>query len=138
MAVLFFVPEYDASSVDTLAAAHQLPRALAQVLWCRGVRTEAEVRAFLSPETALLHDPFSMRGMAEAVDRLRAALLGSERILIYGDYDVDGTVATVLLQTALVRAAVSLGVNAEIRYHIPHRIREGYGMRETRIADAAG
>lgn len=75
--------------------------------------------------------------MSRAVERLRAALVAREPVLIYGDYDVDGTVATVLLKTALERAAASLGVPADIRYHIPHRIREGYGMRETRIADAA-
>jgi single-stranded-DNA-specific exonuclease len=78
-----------------------------------------------------------MRGMREAVDRIRQALLAREPILIYGDYDVDGTVATVLLKTACERTAASLGVTPDIRYHIPHRLREGYGMRESRIADAA-
>ena len=78
-----------------------------------------------------------MLGLPAAVDRLRAALLHAEPILVYGDYDVDGTVATVLLKTALERAAASLGVSADVRYHIPHRIREGYGLRETRLADAA-
>ncbi len=78
-----------------------------------------------------------MHGMREAVDRIRQALLAQEPILIYGDYDVDGTVATVLLKTACERTAAALGVTPDIRYHIPHRLREGYGMRESRIADAA-
>jgi single-stranded-DNA-specific exonuclease len=78
-----------------------------------------------------------MHGMREAVDRIRQALLAREPILIYGDYDVDGTVATVLLKTACERTAAALGVTPDIRYHIPHRLREGYGMRESRIADAA-
>ncbi len=78
-----------------------------------------------------------MRGMREAVERIRQALLAHEPILIYGDYDVDGTVATVLLKTACERTAAVLGVTPDIRYHIPHRLREGYGMRESRIADAA-
>ncbi len=78
-----------------------------------------------------------MHGMEPAVTRIRSALLAHEPILIYGDYDVDGTVATVLLKTAIERTAAALGVTPDIRYHIPHRIREGYGMRESRIADAA-
>jgi single-stranded-DNA-specific exonuclease len=78
-----------------------------------------------------------MHGMREAVDRIRQALLAREPILIYGDYDVDGTVATVLLKTACERTAAALGATPDIRYHIPHRLREGYGMRESRIADAA-
>ncbi len=127
----------DLSAVRLLAAANGLPLPLARVLWCRGLRTGSAVSAFLSPAPELLHDPLLMRGMQPALERLRSALLAREPILIYGDYDVDGTVATVLLKTALERAAASLGVPPDIRYHIPHRIREGYGMRETRIADAA-
>ena len=67
--------------------------------------------------------------MQTAVDRLLTAIRAREPVLVYGDYDVDGTVATVLLKTALERAAAALGHPADIRYHIPHRIREGYGIR---------
>ena len=84
-----------------------------------------------------MHDPAEMLGMGVAVERLKRALAGGEPILIYGDYDVDGTVATVLLKTAAERAAAAMGVAADVRYHIPHRIREGYGMQETRIEQAA-
>ena len=65
------------------------------------------------------------------------ALEQREPVLIYGDYDVDGTVATVLLKTAIERAGASLGVVADVRYHIPHRLREGYGMQDARIEEAA-
>ncbi len=133
----FALSTYDLPSVERLAATAELPVALAQVLWCRGIRSTAEVAAFLQPHRDLLHDPMTMLGMGAALERLRAALVRHEAILIYGDYDVDGTVATVLLKTALERAAASLGVVPDVRYHIPHRIREGYGMRETRIANAA-
>jgi single-stranded-DNA-specific exonuclease len=78
-----------------------------------------------------------MLGMIPALTRLREALSAGEPILIYGDYDVDGTVATVLLKTAIERAAAAMGVAADVRYHIPHRIREGYGMQESRIELAA-
>src|SRR5579875_3276217 len=127
----------DPEGARLLAAATGLPHALAQVLWSRGVREASDLQAFLHPRPEDLHDPYAMHGMRAAVDRLRNALQRGEPILIYGDYDVDGTVATVLLKTALERAAVSLGASPDVRYHIPHRIREGYGMRETRIADAA-
>ncbi len=127
----------DPAAADALAAANSLPLPLAKVLWTRGIRTVPAVRDFLHPTPELLHDPLLLHGVLPALKRLRTALLGGEPILIYGDYDVDGTVATVLLKTALERAAASLGVTPDIRYHIPHRIREGYGMRETRIADAA-
>ncbi len=125
------------AAVEALAGALQLPLSLARLLLCRGYGTAEAALHFLEPAPDHLHDPSLMGGLPEAVARLLAALKGLEPILIYGDYDVDGTVATVLLKTALERAAVSLGVRADIRYHIPHRIREGYGMRESRIADAA-
>jgi single-stranded-DNA-specific exonuclease len=78
-----------------------------------------------------------MLGMGTAVARLRLALEKQEPVLIYGDYDVDGTIATVLLKTAMERAAAAMGIAADVRYHIPHRIREGYGMQDARIEVAA-
>ncbi len=119
------------------AAELDLPVSLTALLIYRGLDTPEAIGRFLQPSADDLHDPAGMLGLPEAVTRLRAALVAGEPILIYGDYDVDGTVATVLLKTALERAAVSLGVTADVRYHIPHRVREGYGMREARIADAA-
>ncbi len=133
----FLASPHEAAAIQRLASAHDLPEALARVLWTRGIRSAQALDAFLHPGAEHLHDPYLLHGMGTAVDRLRAALRAAEPILIYGDYDVDGTVATVLLKTALERAAASLGVAADVRYHIPHRLREGYGMRETRIADAA-
>ena len=122
---------------EQLARDLNLPEPIARLLIARGFADSASARHFLHPELTHLHDPYAMRGMREAVDRIRRALLAQEPILIYGDYDVDGTVATVLLKTAIERIAAALGVTPDIRYHIPHRIREGYGMRESRIADAA-
>ena len=120
-----------------LATELGLPLSIASLLVCRGIETVPAAKAFLHPSIDQLHSPSLMLGMDKAVARLRSALLASEPILIYGDYDVDGTVATVLLKTAAERAATLLGVKADIRYHIPHRIREGYGMTESRIELAA-
>jgi single-stranded-DNA-specific exonuclease len=125
------------STSEDLARELNLPEPIARLLLARGYADAASAAKFLAPSLSHLHDPYAMHGMREAVDRIRRALLGHEPILIYGDYDVDGTVATVLLKTACERAAMALGVTPDIRYHIPHRIREGYGMRESRIADAA-
>ena len=122
---------------EDLSRALGLPEPIARLLIARGHADVASATSFLSPSLSHLHDPYTMHGMREAVDRIRQALLAREPILIYGDYDVDGTVATVLLKTACERTAAALGVTPDIRYHIPHRLREGYGMRESRIADAA-
>lgn len=124
-------------AAEQLARAMQLPPAIARLLVCRGIETPEAARAFFRPSLNDLHDPYLMRGMDVAVARLRAALRAGEPVLIYGDYDVDGTVATVLLKTAVERAAASMGVPADVRYHIPHRIREGYGIQEGRIEAAA-
>ena len=122
---------------EQLARELHLPEPIARLLITRGYADADAAKTFLDPSLSHLHDPYAMHGMREAVDRIRQALLAYEPILIYGDYDVDGTVATVLLKTACERTAAALGVTPDIRYHIPHRIREGYGMRESRIADAA-
>jgi len=124
-------------AAEALSRELKLPRAIAEILACRGMGSVDEARAFLFPTLDQLHAPHLMLGMETAVTRLRAALAASELVLIYGDYDVDGTVATVLLKTAAERAAATMGVTADVRYHIPHRIREGYGMQESRIAAAA-
>ncbi len=114
-----------------------LPEAIARLLVSRGLVTADVARSHLRPALGHLHDPHLMLGMGAAVGRLRLALERHEPVLIYGDYDVDGTVATVLLKTALERAAAAMGVVADVRYHIPHRIREGYGMQDARIEAAA-
>src|SRR5262245_7496663 len=99
---------------------------MARLLLLRGVRTGAEAAAFLSPSLEQLHSPYLMRGMREAVERISAAIVNHEDILIYGDYDVDGTTAVVILKTAIELC----GGSAD--FHVPHRIKEGYGIKEDR------
>ncbi len=120
-----------------LAQALGVPEPIGRLLICRGFGTVEAAEGFLRPGLGQLHDPHKMLGMTAAVDRLRGALERLEPVLIYGDYDVDGTVATVLLKTAIERAGAAMGVVADVRYHIPHRIREGYGMSDARIEAAA-
>ena len=131
------VASRESAAAASLARELGLPEAIARLLVCRGFETADAAQAFLHPTLMQLHDPYKMLGMQSAVARLRTALANQEPILIYGDYDADGTVATVLLKTALDRAATAMGVVADVRYHIPHRIREGYGMQDARIEAAA-
>jgi single-stranded-DNA-specific exonuclease len=104
---------------------------LADLLVARGIDEPEAAARFLFPSLDHLHDPLLMSGMKSALDRLDAALERKEKILIYGDYDVDGTTAIVILKTAIELC----GGTAE--FHVPHRIREGYGMRDEVIERAA-
>jgi single-stranded-DNA-specific exonuclease len=103
---------------------------LARLLVQRGIDSTA-ADLFLKPTLDDLHSPYAMLGMKAAVDRLEAAIERKEGILIYGDYDVDGTTAIVILKTAIERC----GGTAD--FHVPHRIREGYGMKDDVIERAA-
>jgi single-stranded-DNA-specific exonuclease len=104
---------------------------LARLLLRRGF-TEAEAAArFLNPSIAHLHAPEEMTGLRAAVDRIDRAIERKEPILIYGDYDVDGTMAVIILKTAIELC----GGAAD--FHVPHRIREGYDLRDDVIERAA-
>ncbi|OFV94684.1 MAG: single-stranded-DNA-specific exonuclease RecJ [Acidobacteria bacterium RIFCSPLOWO2_02_FULL_61_28] len=115
--------EVGPASVGNLSQELGISALLARLLALRGVNDAAAARRFLSPELAHLHDPFQMLGMEAAVRRIFQAVERREKILIYGDYDVDGAMAVVILDAALKL------VGADARHHIPHRMREGYGMR---------
>jgi single-stranded-DNA-specific exonuclease len=128
----------------SLAAALHCPLAIAQILISRGITTPAAAEAFLNPTLNNFlddpaNDPAQLLGMKQAVARILAAIRAAEPILIYGDYDVDGTTATVLLKTTIERIALAIDPTqpAQVTYHVPHRIREGYGMQSSVLAEAA-
>jgi single-stranded-DNA-specific exonuclease len=104
---------------------------LAPLLARRGIADAEQAHRFLSPSLAHLHAPEQMTGLSAAVDRLEAAIERKEPVLIYGDYDVDGTMAVIILKTAIELCG---GVTD---FHVPHRIREGYDMRDDVIERAA-
>ncbi len=110
-----------------LALELDLPVEAAQILVNRGIEDSAEAHRFLYGVMSDLHDPYLMRGMREAVQRIRKAVSDKEKILIFGDYDVDGILSVVTLSKALR----SLG--AEVDFFIPNRLEEGYGLREKYI-----
>jgi single-stranded-DNA-specific exonuclease len=124
-------PETDPAEAAELARSASIPLIVAELLIARGVRSSEEVAHFLNPQLSDLHDPYAMLGMSAAVTRIQQAIERREPVLIYGDYDVDGTTATILLKTAIEM------LGGQARFHIPHRLREGYGMRDDRLADAA-
>lgn len=121
----------DATQVETLARDTGLALPIARLLVVRGVTSAEEAQRFLSPTLAHLHSPYLMTGLRSAVERLRAAIERRETVFIYGDYDVDGTTAIVILKTAIELCGGTTD------YHVPHRIREGYGMRDEVIEQAA-
>ncbi len=138
----WLLPSRPDTAAAELARSLDLPDWLGMVLHNRGLQTKADVLAYLNPHPDALHDPTQMRGMQRGVDRILLAIQQQEPILIYGDYDVDGTLATVLLKTAIDRltpkgSTASANAGTLVRYHIPHRIREGYGVQTAVLADAA-
>ena len=124
------MPEVDLESADRLSKALSVSPLLGRLLVLRGLADPDKAHGFLHPHLTQLHDPFEMLGMDAAVRRIFQAVDNREKVLIYGDYDVDGSMAVVILHKAL-----SL-VGAEAQSYIPHRIRDGYGMREEVIEQA--
>lgn len=128
----WIVPKVNSEAVARLARELDLPPVVACLLVLRGIEEPEAAHDFLHPSLGQLHDPYLMADMRGAVERLRQAIERREKILIYGDYDVDGTMAVVVLLTALR----TLGANVDA--HIPHRLTDGYGMRLPVVEQAAG
>lgn len=115
-------PEGEDHHVDHLARSLNIDRILANLLVQRGIRTYAEAKSFFRPELTDLHDPFLMKDMDKAVKRIKKALDRNEKILIYGDYDVDGTTSVALVYAFLKDRYPHLD------YYIPDRYSQGYGI----------
>ena len=121
----------DESIARTLEREVGLSSLMARLLALRGISSAPQAAEFLSPSLDRLHSPYLMLGMQQAIDRLCAAIARQETMLIYGDYDVDGTTAVVVLKTAIELC----GGTAD--FHVPHRIKEGYGIKDDVIERAA-
>ena len=121
----------DPAKVDRLSAEVGIDKVLAELLVKRGVETFDQARAFFRPSLDDLHDPFLMKSMHEAVERLHKAITGKEKILVYGDYDVDGTTAVALVYSFIQRFTKNVG------FYIPDRYDEGYGVSYKGIDHAA-
>lgn len=115
-------PEPDMDATTALASELGVDPLVASLLIQREIRTFEEARLFFRPSLEHLHDPFLMKDMDAAVERIERALSGQERILVYGDYDVDGTTAVALITDYLREQ------KAEVASYIPDRYAEGYGL----------
>ena len=112
--------------------------AAARMLVVRGIQTADEARAFVRPSLEMLHDPFLMKDMDKAVERLHQAITQGEKILIYGDYDVDGTTAVAVMYRFLQNLVSNLSpLTFNLDYYIPDRYTEGYGVSQQGIDYAA-
>lgn len=121
----------DAAGIAALAEELQLPGAIAGILWKRLYRDVRSATKFLNPRIEDLHDPFLLRDMDRAVERIEAAIRNGEPMEIHGDYDVDGVTSTVIVKKALELIGVSAA------WHIPHRLNDGYGMQAAAVEEAA-
>ena len=112
----------DLAAIEHLSQLLGIDTVLANLLVQRGITTYDEAKAFFRPELSLLHDPFLMKDMDKAIDRIEAALRNRQKILVYGDYDVDGTTAVALVYSFLKKFSINLG------FYVPDRYQEGYGV----------
>ena len=115
-------PKPNPKSVEVLQKALQVDTSVAILLAQRGIDTYEDAKTFFRPSLRDLHDPFLMKDMEKAVDRIEAALLQGENILVYGDYDVDGTTSVALMSSYLKTKS------EQIATYIPDRYDEGYGI----------
>lgn len=104
-----------------------IEKPLAALLLNRGIKTLEEAQLFFNPDIAKLHDPFLMKNMDKAVERLSKAIINNEKILVYGDYDVDGTSAVALVYSFLSEI-IGADYRKYVEYYIPDRYSEGYGI----------
>ncbi|TKC12067.1 single-stranded-DNA-specific exonuclease RecJ [Pedobacter polaris] len=116
---------------ETLARELNIDQCLAQILVQRGITNFEDARYFFRPTLTQLHDPFLMKDMEQAITRITSALENEEKILVYGDYDVDGTTSVALTYSFFSQ------FTREIAYYIPDRHKEGYGISTAGIDFAA-
>ncbi len=124
------IRKHDAEAVNALARAMDFKPLVAALLIARGHDTPEKAFQFLNPSPEHLHEPFLLKGMREAVDRIQKAVANGEKIMIWGDYDVDGTTGTVLL-----RKMLSL-LGSDSTFHVPNRFTEGYGINIPALEEA--
>ena len=123
----------DEEIVTKLGEQLKINPAVCRILALRGATDYESARLFFRPELSHLHDPFLMKGMKKAVERISEGIEWHERIMVYGDYDVDGTTSV-----ALVYSFLKNKYKGELSYYIPHRYREGYGISKQGIDFAHG
>lgn len=124
-------PKTSPKAIETLAREINVNPTLANMLINRGVESFEEAKGYFRPSLSQLHDPFLMKDMDLAITRIEQAIQNEEKILVYGDYDVDGTTAVALVYSFLT------GFYPHVEFYIPDRYKEGYGISEKGVRHAA-
>lgn len=114
--------EQKSELAEEIAKKNNISILLAQILINKGIVKDEEIKVFLEPKRNNFYDPFLMPDMEKAVDRIIKAIKNKEKVLIYGDYDVDGITSTTVLKKFLQERGI------DAKYHIPNRLKEGYGL----------
>ena len=123
--------EVDSSLVEEISSKNNISELLATVLINRGIKTKKEIDIFLNPTRNDFHDPYLIKDMDLAVDRILKAIKNNEKTIIYGDYDVDGITSITVLKKFLKERGLDVG------YYIPNRLDEGYGLNKAAIEKIA-
>ena len=123
---------HDPARIAALERAAGIPAVVAELLVCRGVNDPAAARDFLDPKLSALRDPELLPGCSEAARRIMDAVAARRKIVVYGDYDVDGMTGTAILWLCLKKL-----LDAEVSYYIPHRVDEGYGLNAEAVRTLA-
>ena len=131
MAKQWRIHPHDSARIVALERSAAVPAVVAQLLLCRGIHDPRVARDFLEARLASLRDPEELPGLTDAADRITAAVAAGRRIVIYGDYDVDGMSATAILYLCLKM------FSAQVSYYVPNRIDEGYGLHCDALATLA-
>ena len=118
----WLIEETDSEIVNQLSQSLKINKKLCHLLVARGIKSFEEARDFFRPNYSLLHDPYLMKDMDKAIQRIEKAISKNEKILVFGDYDVDGTTAVSLVFSFLQ------SIYSNIGYYIPDRYKEGYGI----------
>jgi len=122
------IQEFDKARAIEIANKFKISPLTAVVMYNRGIRDDADVEKFLSKDFNSLYDPFLLKDMKKAIDRIKLAVKQKEKITIYGDYDVDGITSIVILHKHLS------GMGLEVDYYIPDRAEEGYGINKEALS----
>src|SRR6218665_888730 len=120
---------YDETVVNDLQQALGISKPACTILSHRGIRTFDEAKNYFRPQLNMLHSPWLMKDMHKAVERINTAIAKNEKILVFGDYDVDGTTAV----ACMYRFLVSIYSKEQVDFYIPHRYKEGYGVSKAGI-----
>ena len=123
---------HDPGRIAALQRAAGIPAVVAELLVCRGVTDPAEAKDFLDPKLSALRDPELLPGCRHAAELIHTAIAARRRIVVYGDYDVDGMTGTAILWLCLKL------LGAEVAYYVPHRVDEGYGLNGEAVRSLAG